>query len=75
MIRRWDGFLSILAALLTGAIVGLPLWAAFKSVQAQAVPVWFWAPMLVLGVIGLLMIGAFLRKAMRGVHPARERRR
>ena len=75
MIRIWDGFLSLVAAAATAAIVGLPLWAAFKSVQAAVVPGWFWVPMILLAGVGLLMVGAFLRKAGRGVHPLRERRR
>ncbi len=75
MIRIWDGFLSGLSAVITLAVIGLPLWAAFRAVQGGLVPTWIWAPMVVLGLIGLVMLLAFLRKAGRGVHPLRDRRR
>ena len=75
MIRLWDGFLSGLCALITLAVIGVPLWAAFQAVQTGLVPTWFWGPMVCLGFIGVVMIFAFLRKAGRGVHPLRERRR
>lgn len=75
MIRLWDGLLSGLAAILTALVVGLPLWAAFNAVQAGLVPGWVWAAMVALGFVGLVMVGAFLRKAARGIHPARDRRR
>lgn len=75
MIRLWDGFLSLVGALVTVALVGLPLFAAFRAVQAALVPAWFWAPMVALGFVGLVMLGAFLRKGFRGVHPMRDRRR
>ncbi len=75
MIRVWDGFLSGLCAAITGAVIGLPLWAAFQAVQSGMVAVWFWVPMTGLGLIGLVMLFAFLRKAGRGVHPLRDRRR
>ncbi|MEM9970771.1 MAG: hypothetical protein AAF762_06690 [Pseudomonadota bacterium] len=75
MIRYWDGFLSLFGAVLTLGFIGPPLYAAFRAVQGGLVPTWFWAPMLALGFIGLVMVGAFLRKAGRGIHPLRERRR
>lgn len=75
MIRLWDGFLSVLAALVTVAIVGVPLWGAYLSIQADRIPLWTIAPMVGLGLVGLVMVFAFLRKAGRGVHPLRERRR
>ena len=75
MIRLWDGFLSLLGAVLTAGAVGVPLWAAFRAVQAGLAPVWVWAPMVGLGFVGLVMTGAFLRKAAQGIHPLRDRRR
>jgi len=75
MIRYWDGFLSFFGAVLTVLFIGLPIYAAFKALQAQLVPAWFWAPLIALGFIGLIMTGAFLRKAGKGIHPLRERRR
>ena len=75
MIRVWDGFLSGLCALTTLALIRLPLWAAFRAVSAEMVPVWFWVPMALLWFVGLVMAAAFGRKALRGVHPLRDRRR
>ena len=75
MIRLWDGFLSLLGAVLTAGAVGVPLFAAFRAVQAGLAPVWVWGPMIALAFVGLVMTGAFLRKAARGVHPLRDRPR
>ncbi|MGI9389777.1 MAG: hypothetical protein ACR2O1_06950 [Boseongicola sp.] len=75
MIRIWDGFLSILAAIVTAIVVGIPIWGSFKAVQAELIPVWAWVAIAALGFVGVVMVGAFLRKAGRGVHPLRERRR
>lgn len=75
MIRLWDGFLSLLAALLTFGIVGVPLWGTFRAIRGDLVPNWVYVPLVLLGLIGLVMVLAFLRKAGRGVHPMRDRRR
>lgn len=75
MIRFWDGFLSALGAILTLTIVGVPLWGAVVALRAEILPVWAWGPVVALGFVGLVMVGAFLRKAGRGIHPLRERRR
>lgn len=75
MIRVWDGFLSGLCALATTVLIGSPLWAAFLAVRSDLVPVWFWGPMGLLGLIGVILVAAFGRKALRGVHPMRDRRR
>ena len=75
MIRVWDGFLSALCAAVTVLVIGLPLWGAFQAVQSGLVPMWFWAPMVCLGLVGCIMFYAFIRKAGRGVHPLRDRRR
>ena len=75
MIRIWDGFLSSLCAAITASAIGAPLWAAYRAVDTGLVPTWMWAPMIVLGFIGVILLLAFLRKAFRGVHPLRERRR
>ncbi len=75
MIRLWDGILSAIAALLTGGIVGVPVWGAFMALRAELLPIWAWGPLLLLGAAGLVMMLSFLRKASRGVHPLRERRR
>lgn len=75
MIRIWDGFLSLLAALITAGIIGVPLWGAFLAVRNDLLPGWSWGPLVALGLVGMIMTLAFLRKAGRGVHPMRERRR
>ena len=75
MIRIWDGFLSGLCALITLAIIGVPLWGAYNAVTAGLVPIWSWAAIVMLGFVGLVMVYAFVRKAGRGVHPLRDRRR
>jgi hypothetical protein len=75
VIRLWDSFLSVLAAVVTVVIVGVPLWGAYHAVDLGRIPPWAWAPMVGLGIVGLIMVGAFLRKAGRGIHPLRERRR
>ena len=75
MIRLWDGFLSVIAALLTVGIIGVPVWGAVMAVRAGLIPVWGWGPLVLLGAAGLVMALSFLRKASRGVHPLRDRRR
>lgn len=75
MIRFWDGFLSALGALLTIFLIGVPIWGAVVALRSELLPVWAWVAVVGLGFVGLVMVGAFLRKAGRGVHPLRERRR
>ena len=75
MIRFWDGLLSGLAAFVTAGVIGVPLWGAFRAVRADLIPVWGWGPMVLLAFVGVVMVGSFLRKAGRGVHPMRDRRR
>ena len=71
----WDGLLSLLAFAVTVAVFGLPIWATHQAITYGIVPIWFYA-----GVIGLIFVGgnlaiAFLRKALDGVAPLRERKR
>ena len=75
MIRVWDGFLSVLCGIITGALVVVPLWGAVVAVQAGLTPGWTWVGIAGLGFVGGGLVLAFLRKAWRGVHPLRERRR
>ena len=75
MIRLWDSFLSGVCALITLMTIGAPIWGTYRALRADLVPVWVWVPMVFLGFVGIVMVGAFLRKAGRGVHPLRERRR
>ncbi|MEM6939831.1 MAG: hypothetical protein AAF943_15075 [Pseudomonadota bacterium] len=71
----WDGTLSFLAAVATFVIFGVPVWATHQAITYGIVPYWCYA-----AVIGLVFIGgnlgiAFLRKALDGVAPLRERKR
>lgn len=75
MIRLWDGALSAVSALVTLAVIGVPGWGAFLALRAGLMPAWAWAPLVALGFVGAVMVVAFLRKAGRGIHPLRERRR
>ena len=75
MIRIWDGFLSLLAAITTAGIVGVPIWGAVQALNAGFLPGWAWVFVVLLGFVGVVMAIAFLRKTARGVHPLRERRR
>jgi hypothetical protein len=71
----WDGLLSLLAAVLSFVIFALPIWATHQAITYEIVPIWVY-----LAVVGLVFIGgnltiAFLRKALDGVAPLRERKR
>ncbi len=75
MIRLWDGFLSLIAAAPTAVIVGVPVGGAVQAVRTELLPLWGWGPLGLLATAGVVMVLSFLRKAGRGVHPLRERRR
>ena len=71
----WDGLLSLLAEVLSFVIFALPIWATHQAITYGIVPIWVY-----LAVVGLVFIGgnltiAFLRKALDGVAPLRERKR
>lgn len=71
----WDGTLSLIAALLTSGVFGVPIWATHQAITYGIVPIWAYA-----AVVGLVFVGgnltiAFLRKALDGVAPLRERKR
>ena len=70
-----DGAASVLAALATLAICGLPCWFTYKAIEAGAAPVWAWAAIAALGGVGLIKSIAFLGKAAKGIAPSRDRRR
>ncbi|MXQ07767.1 hypothetical protein GQ651_07900 [Alphaproteobacteria bacterium GH1-50] len=75
MRRAADGFLSLIAALVALSVVGLPIWAAVTALLSDLVPVWVWGPVVLLGGMGGIIAASFARKAVRGVHPMRDRRR
>ncbi|MCX7559428.1 hypothetical protein OS190_07575 [Sulfitobacter sp. F26204] len=67
--------MSLIAALATFAIFGIPVWATHLAISNGIVPIWTYA-----AVVGLVFIGgnlclAFLRKALDGVAPLRDRKR
>ena len=71
----WDGLLSLIAAVLTFAVFGLPIWATHQAITYGIVPAWVYV-----AVVGLVFIAgnlgiAFLRKALDGVATLRERKR
>ncbi|NND21068.1 MAG: hypothetical protein HKO14_03180 [Silicimonas sp.] len=75
MIRVWDGFLSLLAAIATLCIIGIPTWGAALAIRDGLMSLWAWAPLLLLAAAGAVMALSFLRKAGCGVHPLRKKRR
>ncbi|NKB28099.1 MAG: hypothetical protein GKR99_11310 [Rhodobacteraceae bacterium] len=71
----WDSILSFIAAILTGVICFVPVWASYRAIDDGLVPIWVWGAIIALGLVGLVMIAAFLRKARDGVSPLRDRKR
>ncbi|WP_176249370.1 MULTISPECIES: hypothetical protein [unclassified Sulfitobacter] len=71
----WDGLLSLAAALVTLAVFATPVWATHLAISAKVVPVWTYAALVGLIYIGGNLAIAFLRKALDGVAPLRDRRR
>ncbi|SFE65808.1 hypothetical protein SAMN04488523_10971 [Sulfitobacter brevis] len=70
-----DGLLSLCAALLSLAIFAVPVWATHLAINGGLIGVWAY-----LALVGLIYIGgnltiAFLRKALDGVAPLRDRKR
>lgn len=70
-----DGFLSLLAAIATVAICGVPSWFTYQAIIAKVAPTWAWAGVIALGGVGFIMTLTFLRKAFSGVSPSRDRPR
>lgn len=76
MVRHlWDGFKSLLAAAATIAICGLPSWFTYQAIAANVAPIWAWGAVIALAGVGIIMTLAFLRKAMSGISPSRDRPR
>jgi hypothetical protein len=75
MRNLWDGTLSLVAAVGTVVIVGVPLWCAHLAISYGIADQWAYVPMAALLVVGGIMVMAFLRKAAGGVAPLRERKR
>ena len=56
-----DGFLSLLAAIATVAICGVPSWFTYQAIIAKLAPTWAWAWVIALGGVGFIMTLTFLR--------------
>ena len=70
-----DGLLSLLAAVATAFITGVPSWFTYQATEAGIAPKWALGFVFVLAGMGLILTIAFLRKAKGGISPTRDRRR
>lgn len=75
MRRIFDGFQSLIAAVLTAAFGFVPAWYAHLAISAELASAWGYVAVLGLMAVSGIMVTAFLRKAQSGVGPLRERRR
>lgn len=71
----WDGVLSFIAALATLAVFAIPAWATHQAITYGLVPAWCYVALVGLVYVGGNLSIAFLRKALDGVSPLRERKR
>jgi hypothetical protein len=71
----WDSILSFGAAVLSFAIFAVPVWSTHLAIAAKIIPVWGYVALVGLVYIGGNLTIAFLRKALDGVAPLRDRRR
>lgn len=71
----WDGLLSFAACLLTLAVFAAPAWAVYRAVSGGLVSAWIYVPVVGMLYVGLNLAVAFLRKALDGVSPLRDRKR
>ena len=75
MRRLFDGFQSLIAAVITAGVGFVPAWFAHLAISAELAPVWGYASVAALIVVAGILMLAFLRKAGQGIGPLRERRR
>ncbi|MEH6644197.1 hypothetical protein [Sulfitobacter sp.] len=71
----WDGLLSFGAFLLTLGLFAGPAWATYLAVSGGLVTPWIYLPLVGMLYVGLNLAIAFLRKALDGISPLRERKR
>ncbi|MGJ8625451.1 MAG: hypothetical protein ACSHXB_00715 [Sulfitobacter sp.] len=71
----WDGLLSLSAAILSSVIFAVPIWATHQAITYGIVPIWAYAALVGLVYIGGNLTIAFLRKALDGVAPLKDRKR
>lgn len=75
MVRIWDGFLSFVSALATLAVALIPAWFAHLAVGAELAPTWGYAFIALLAFVAGLVALDFIKKAFKGIAPARSRAR
>ena len=71
----WDGFLSLIAAVLSVIVTLIPAWYAHMAIDSGLAPQWIYIAIAGLVFVGCVMCFAFLRKTKDGVSPLRERKR
>lgn len=71
----WDGFMSFGACLLTLIVFATPAWATYLAVSGGLVTPWVYVALAGMLYVGLNLAVAFLRKALDGVSPLRDRKR
>ena len=75
MRRFFDGLQSALAVFVTLFVTGVPIFGTVQAIRYGFMPPWAWAAVVGLGLVALIMTLSLGRKAIRGVHPLRDRRR
>lgn len=70
-----DGLLSFGAFILTVMIFAAPAWATYVAVSAGLVAAWIYIPLVGVLYVGANLAIAFLRKALDGIAPLRDRKR
>lgn len=71
----FDGLMSLLCALATLGLCGVPAWCSHLAIRYGLVPTWLYAIIGIFGFMAILLAFDFLRKAVSGVAPLNERRR
>lgn len=71
----WDGVLSFGAFLLTLGVFSAPAWATYLAVSGGLVTPLIYVPLVGVLYVGLNLAIAFLRKALDGISPLRDRKR
>lgn len=71
----WDGLLSFLAAIATLAVFGIPIWTSHLAITYGIAPSWAYVALVGLVFVGGNLAIAFVRKAVAGVAPLRDRKR
>ncbi len=73
--RIWDGSLSLLAGLVVLFVALVPAWFTHIAATADLAPAWVYVCAVLLSLGSATIAFDFLRKGMRGISPARSRRR